>query len=59
MIDSSKSEMDELEKTLRDLYLLAIAEQIVTERQQRGEYKSLIDIKQRTGLPFTTYHHIA
>ncbi|MEH2462888.1 hypothetical protein [Nostoc sp.] len=37
----------------------AIAEQIVAERQQRGEYKSLIDIKQRTGLPFTTYRHIA
>ncbi|MDZ8262430.1 helix-hairpin-helix domain-containing protein [Nostoc sp. ChiQUE01b] len=37
----------------------AIAEQIVTERQQRGEYKSLIDVKQRTGLPFNTYRHIA
>ncbi|MEH2151318.1 helix-hairpin-helix domain-containing protein [Nostoc sp.] len=37
----------------------AIAEQIVAERQQRGEYKSLIDVKQRTGLPFTTYRHIA
>ncbi|MFN6486194.1 MULTISPECIES: helix-hairpin-helix domain-containing protein [unclassified Nostoc] len=37
----------------------AIAEQIVTERQQRGEYKSLIEVKQRTGLPFTTYRHIA
>ncbi|MDZ8030284.1 helix-hairpin-helix domain-containing protein [Nostoc sp. DedSLP04] len=37
----------------------AIAEQIVVERQQRGEYKSLIDVKQRTGLPFNTYRHIA
>lgn len=37
----------------------AIAEQIVAERQQRGEYKSLIDVKQRTGLPFATYRHIA
>ncbi len=37
----------------------AIAEQIVAERQQRGEYKSLIDVKQRTGLPFNTYRHIA
>ncbi|MEH2283965.1 MAG: helix-hairpin-helix domain-containing protein [Nostoc sp.] len=37
----------------------AIAEQIVAERQQRGEYKSLIDVKQRTGLPLTTYRHIA
>ncbi|MBN4004114.1 helix-hairpin-helix domain-containing protein [Nostoc sp. LPT] len=37
----------------------AIAEQIVAERKQRGEYKSLIDVKQRTGLPFTTYRHIA
>ncbi|MBN3962800.1 helix-hairpin-helix domain-containing protein [Nostoc sp. NMS8] len=37
----------------------AIAEQIVAERQRRGEYKSLIDVKQRTGLPLTTYQHIA
>ncbi|WP_257236643.1 helix-hairpin-helix domain-containing protein [Nostoc sp. 'Peltigera malacea cyanobiont' DB3992] len=37
----------------------AIAQQIVAERQQRGEYKSLIDVKQRTGLPFNTYRHIA
>ncbi|MEH2277887.1 MAG: hypothetical protein V7K40_24650 [Nostoc sp.] len=37
----------------------AIAEQIVAQRQQRGEYKSLIDVKQRTGLPFTTSRHIA
>ncbi|MDZ8049887.1 MAG: helix-hairpin-helix domain-containing protein [Aulosira sp. ZfuVER01] len=37
----------------------AIAEKIIAERQQRGEYKSLIDVKQRTGLPFTTYRHLA
>ncbi|MEH1987475.1 MULTISPECIES: helix-hairpin-helix domain-containing protein [unclassified Nostoc] len=37
----------------------AIAEKIIAERQQRGEYKSLIDVKQRTGLPFNTYRHIA
>lgn len=35
----------------------AIATKIVTERQ-RGEYKSLIDVKQRTGLPLNTYIHI-
>jgi len=37
----------------------AIAEKIIAERQRRGDYKSLIDVKQRTGLPFTTYRHIA
>ena len=37
----------------------AIAEKIVAERQRRGDYKSLVDVKQRTGLPLTTYRHLA
>ncbi len=35
-----------------------VAEKIVAERQKNGEYKSLIDVKQRTGLPFTSYRQI-
>jgi len=37
----------------------AIAEKIIAERQRRGDYKSLIDVKQRTGLPLATYRHMA
>ena len=37
----------------------AIAEKIVAERQRRGNYKSLIEVKQRTGLPLATYRNIA
>lgn len=37
----------------------AIAEKVVAERKRRGEYKSLVDVKQRTGLPLTTYLHLA
>lgn len=37
----------------------AIAEKIVAERQRRGDYKSLVDVKQRTGLPLKTYLHLA
>ncbi|MDJ0733622.1 MAG: helix-hairpin-helix domain-containing protein [Nostocaceae cyanobacterium] len=35
-----------------------VAEKIVVERERNGEYKSLIDVKQRTGLPFTSYRQI-
>ncbi len=35
-----------------------VAEKIVTERQIKGEYKSVIDVKRRTGLPFDSYRHI-
>lgn len=37
----------------------AIAEKIIAERQRKGDYKSLVDVKQRTGLPLNTYRHIA
>lgn len=37
----------------------AIAEKIVVERERKGDYKSLVEVKQRTGLPFGTYRHIA
>ena len=36
----------------------AIAEKIIAERQRKGDYKSLVDVKQRTGLPLSTYRHI-
>jgi DNA uptake protein ComE-like DNA-binding protein len=35
-----------------------VAEKIVRERQIKGEYKSVIDVKRRTGLPFDSYRHI-
>ena len=35
-----------------------VAEAIVRERQSRGEYKSVIDVKRRTGLPFDSYRHL-
>jgi DNA uptake protein ComE-like DNA-binding protein len=36
-----------------------IALQIIRERQQRGEFKSLMDIKKRTGIPFNAYRQLA
>ena len=36
-----------------------IAQKIVAERELRGEYKSMIEVKQRTGLPFSSYRHLA
>lgn len=36
-----------------------VAEQIVRERQRRGEYKSLMEVKRRTGLPFYCYRQLA
>jgi len=35
-----------------------VAVTIVAERQKNGEYKSLIDVKHRTGLPFASYRQI-
>ncbi|HLO50064.1 MAG TPA: helix-hairpin-helix domain-containing protein [Kamptonema sp.] len=35
-----------------------VAHKIFAERQRKGEYKSAIDVKQRTGLPFDSYRHI-
>jgi DNA uptake protein ComE-like DNA-binding protein len=32
-----------------------IAQEIVNERQKRGEYKSLVEVKKRTGVPFSAY----
>lgn len=37
----------------------AVAQKIFEERQRRGEYKSLMDVKRRTGLPFHSYRQIA
>ncbi|AFZ02157.1 helix-hairpin-helix domain-containing protein [Calothrix sp. PCC 6303] len=36
-----------------------IAEKIVRERQRKGEYKSLIDVKYRTNLPVNSYKQIS
>ncbi|WP_341732496.1 helix-hairpin-helix domain-containing protein [Microcoleus sp. EPA2] len=35
-----------------------VAEKIVTERQIKGEYKSVVEVKRRTGLPFDSYRHL-
>ena len=35
-----------------------IATAIATERQLRGEFKSIMDIKKRTGIPFSSYRQI-
>lgn len=32
---------------------------IVIERQKRGEYQSLLDVKKRTGIPINIYRHLA
>ena len=34
------------------------AQKIVLERLERGEYKSVMDVKKRTKLPLTYYRHI-
>lgn len=34
------------------------AQKIVEERQRRGEYKSAIDVKRRTGLPLSSYRNL-
>ncbi|MDX2255155.1 MAG: helix-hairpin-helix domain-containing protein [Pseudanabaenaceae cyanobacterium bins.39] len=36
-----------------------VALKIYIERQQRGEFKSLMDIKKRTGVPFSAYRQLA
>lgn len=36
----------------------AVAMKIVNEREQRGDYKTVIDVKQRTGLPLKFYRQI-
>jgi DNA uptake protein ComE-like DNA-binding protein len=38
---------------------VAIAEKIVVERERKGDYKSLVEVKLRTGLPLSTYRHMA
>ncbi len=35
-----------------------IAEAIALERQQRGDFKSIMDIKKRTGVPFSAFNHL-
>lgn len=34
------------------------AKAIAEERQRRGEFKSIMDIKKRTGIPFSAYRHL-
>ena len=34
------------------------AEVINQERQRRGAFKSIMDIKKRTGIPFTAFRHL-
>ncbi|MBD2395326.1 helix-hairpin-helix domain-containing protein [Cyanobacterium aponinum FACHB-4101] len=34
------------------------AEKIVSERNQKGAYKSLLDVKKRTGIPINIYRHL-
>jgi DNA uptake protein ComE-like DNA-binding protein len=35
-----------------------VAEKIVRERQRKGAYKSVVEVKRRTGLPFDSYRHM-
>jgi DNA uptake protein ComE-like DNA-binding protein len=35
-----------------------VAKAIAAERQSRGEFKSIMDIKKRTGIPFSAYRHL-
>ena len=35
-----------------------VAEAIASERQQRGDFKSIMDIKKRTGVPFSAFKHL-
>lgn len=48
--------------SVEDLTLLGlsqkVAKQIVAERKKKGDYKSVIEVKQRTGLPFHSYRKI-
>jgi hypothetical protein len=48
--------------SVEDLILLGlsqkVAKQIVSERKKQGDYKSVIEVKQRTGLPFNSYRQI-
>jgi hypothetical protein len=48
--------------SVEDLILLGlskkVAKQIVSERKKQGDYKSVIEVKQRTGLPFHSYRQI-
>ncbi|MCU0540606.1 MAG: helix-hairpin-helix domain-containing protein [Oscillatoriaceae cyanobacterium Prado104] len=46
------------EELIRDGLDRDVAEKIVRERQKKGEYKSVVDVKRRTGLPFESYRHI-
>jgi DNA uptake protein ComE-like DNA-binding protein len=46
------------EELIRDGLDRAVAEKIVRERQKKGEYKSVVDVKRRTGLPLDSYRHI-
>ena len=34
------------------------AKAIAEERQRRGDFKSIMDIKRRTGIPFSAYRHL-
>lgn len=36
----------------------AVAMKIVNEREQRGEYKTVLDVKRRTGLPLSFYSQV-
>lgn len=36
----------------------AVAQKICEERQERGTYKSVLDVKRRTGLPFQAYRSV-
>lgn len=48
--------------SVEDLILLGlsqkVAKKIVSERKKQGDYKSVIEVKQRTGLPFHSYRQI-
>jgi DNA uptake protein ComE-like DNA-binding protein len=46
------------EELIRDGLDRNVAERIVRERQKQGEYKSVVDVKRRTGLPLDSYRHI-
>jgi DNA uptake protein ComE-like DNA-binding protein len=35
-----------------------IAIAIAEERQRRGEFKSIMDVKKRTGIPFSAYKQL-
>ena len=35
-----------------------VATAIAIEREQRGEFKSIMDIKKRTGVPFSAFKHL-